>query len=46
MFLSNVLVGWAALEVARTVGRRERERVEGPKPVLSETEGVVAEAHH
>jgi len=29
MFLSNVLVGWAALEVARTVSRREREKVEG-----------------
>ncbi|MBI5842158.1 MAG: NADH-quinone oxidoreductase subunit H [Chloroflexi bacterium] len=38
MFLSNVLVAWAAMEVARTVSRREREKVEGPK--------AVAEAHH
>jgi len=38
MFLSNVLLAWAALEVARTHSRREREKVEGVK--------VVAEAHH
>jgi NADH-quinone oxidoreductase subunit H len=38
MFLSNILVAWAALEVARTVSRREREKVEGPKQVV--------EAHH
>jgi NADH-quinone oxidoreductase subunit H len=29
MFLSNVAVGWIALEVARSVSRREREKVEG-----------------
>jgi NADH-quinone oxidoreductase subunit H len=38
MFLSNVLLAWAALEIARTYSRREREKVEGLK--------VVAEAHH
>ncbi|NJC98386.1 MAG: NADH-quinone oxidoreductase subunit H [Anaerolineales bacterium] len=34
MFLSNVLVAWGALEVARSYSRREREKVEGPKPVV------------
>ncbi|MFT3893962.1 MAG: NADH-quinone oxidoreductase subunit H [Anaerolineales bacterium] len=34
MFLSNVLVGWAALEIARSVSRKEREKVEGPKQVV------------
>ena len=34
MFLSNVVVGWAALEIARSVSRREREKVEGPKQVV------------
>jgi len=29
MFLSNVVVGWVALEVARVYSRREREKVEG-----------------
>jgi NADH-quinone oxidoreductase subunit H len=38
MFLSNVLVGWIALEVARSYGHKEREKVEGPKQVV--------EAHH
>jgi NADH-quinone oxidoreductase subunit H len=32
MFLSNVVVGWVALEIARSYSRREREKVEGPKP--------------
>lgn len=31
MFLANVLTGWAALEIARSVTHRERERLEGPK---------------
>ena len=31
MFLSNVLVGWVALEIARVTSRREREKVEGVK---------------
>ena len=39
MFLSNVLVAWIALEIARSHSRKERERVEGPKP-------VVETAHH
>lgn len=38
MFLSNVLVAWISLEVARSYSRREREKVEGPKQVV--------EAHH
>lgn len=33
MFLSNVLVAWGALEIARSYSRRERERVEGQKAV-------------
>jgi len=39
MLLSNVIVAWVSLEIVRSVSRRERERVEGPKQ-------VVAEAHH
>jgi len=39
MFLSNILVGWGALEIARSYSRKEREKVEGPKP-------VVETAHH
>jgi len=31
MFLSNVLVAWIALEIVRTVSRREREKVEALK---------------
>ena len=38
MFLANVVTGWIALEIARSVTRKERERVEGVKPVV--------EAHH
>ena len=34
MFLSNVVVGWVALEVARTYSRKERERVEGIQQVV------------
>jgi NADH-quinone oxidoreductase subunit H len=45
MFLSNILLAWAALEVARTYSRREREKAEGSKHVLDAVEGV-AEAHH
>jgi NADH-quinone oxidoreductase subunit H len=33
MFLANVLTGWAALEIARAVTRKERERLEGPRKV-------------
>jgi NADH-quinone oxidoreductase subunit H len=32
MFLTNVVLAWIALEVARSYSRREREKVEGPKP--------------
>jgi NADH-quinone oxidoreductase subunit H len=39
MFLSNVVVAWVALEMARSYSRKERERVEGPKE-------VVEAAHH
>jgi NADH-quinone oxidoreductase subunit H len=45
MFLSNIILGWIALEIARSVSRKEREKSEGPKkPTLSSVEG--AEAHH
>jgi NADH-quinone oxidoreductase subunit H len=37
MFLSNVLVAWIALEVARFYSRREREKIEGPKSVAEVT---------
>ena len=38
MFLSNVVLGWVALEIARSYSRREREKVEGVPQVV--------EAHH
>ncbi|MDO9300384.1 MAG: NADH-quinone oxidoreductase subunit H, partial [Anaerolineales bacterium] len=38
MFLSNVIVAWVSLEIVRSIGKKERERVEGVKQV--------AEAHH
>jgi NADH-quinone oxidoreductase subunit H len=34
MFLANVVLGWIALEIARSYSRKERERVEGPKQVV------------
>ena len=34
MFLSNVLLGWVSLELARSYSRREREKVEGPRQVV------------
>jgi len=40
MFLSNVAVGWVALEIARVTSRKAREQVEGAKRVIE------AEAHH
>ena len=40
MFLSNVVVGWVALEIARVTSRKEREKVEGVKRVIE------AEARH
>jgi len=39
MFLSNILVAWVALEIARSYSRKERAKVEAPKP-------VVETAHH
>ena len=33
MFLSNIVVGSIALEIARSYSRKERQRVEGPKAV-------------
>ncbi|HKI54140.1 MAG TPA: complex I subunit 1 family protein [Anaerolineales bacterium] len=39
MFLSNVLIAWIALEIARSYSRKEREKIQGPKP-------VVEAAHH
>lgn len=38
MILSNLVVGWVALEIVRSMAKQEREKVEGVK--------VVAEAHH
>src|ERR1051325_2896083 len=33
MFLSNLVLGWIALELARSYSRKEREKVEGSKPI-------------
>ena len=38
MFLSNVIVAWISLEIVRSIGKKEREKVEGLKPI--------AEARH
>jgi len=38
MFLSNVLLAWIAIEIARSYSRKEREKMEGVKRVV--------EAHH
>jgi len=35
MFVANLVVGWIALEVARSYSRKERERVEGVKKVVT-----------
>jgi len=46
MILSNIIVGWVALEIVRSTAKQEREKIEGvSKPALSSVEGV-AEAHH
>jgi NADH-quinone oxidoreductase subunit H len=34
MFLANVVVGWVALEIARSYSRKERERMEGTRRVV------------
>lgn len=42
MFVSNVLLGWIALEIARAYSRRERRKVEGrktPPAAVSQVEG-------
>jgi NADH-quinone oxidoreductase subunit H len=38
MFLANIALGWIALEIARSYGRKEREKVEGVQQAV--------EAHH
>jgi len=35
MFLSNLALGWIALEIARSYSRKEREKVEGMKKVAT-----------
>lgn len=35
MFLSNIVVAWGALEIARSYSRRERERIEGKQVVAA-----------
>src|SRR5215216_140792 len=40
MFLSNILLGWIALEIARSYSRKEREKTEGSKAA------AIAEAAH
>jgi hypothetical protein len=35
MFLSNVVVGWAALEIVRASARRQRKEIEAPAPTAS-----------
>jgi NADH-quinone oxidoreductase subunit H len=35
MFLSNFILTWVALEIARSVSRRERERLDGLKKVVT-----------
>ena len=34
MFLANILLGWVALEIARSYSRKERERMEGVNQVV------------
>jgi hypothetical protein len=34
MFLSNVVLGWIALEIARSYSQKEREKVEGPRQAV------------
>jgi len=40
MFLSNVGLAWAALEIARSYGRKEREKVEGVKNVVTTSRSI------
>jgi len=39
MFLSNVVIAWIALEIARSYSHKEREKIQGSKP-------AVETAHH
>lgn len=38
MILSNIIIAWVALETVRSVGKKQREKIDGLKPVV--------EAHH
>jgi NADH-quinone oxidoreductase subunit H len=40
MFLSNVVLAWAALTIARSYGRKEREKVEGVKNVVTTSRSI------
>ncbi|MGZ9222690.1 MAG: complex I subunit 1/NuoH family protein [Anaerolineales bacterium] len=40
MFLSNVVLAWAALEIARSYGRKEREKVDGVKNVVTTSRSI------
>ena len=35
MFLSNIVLGWIALEIARAYSHKERKKVEGMKKVAT-----------
>jgi len=40
MFLSNVVLAWAALEIARSYSRKEREKTEGVKKVVTTSQSI------
>jgi NADH-quinone oxidoreductase subunit H len=40
MFLSNVVLAWAALTIARSYSRKEREKVEGVKNVVTTSRSI------
>jgi len=41
MFLSNLVLGWIALEIARSVSRKKREKVEGMKKVATTSRSIL-----
>jgi NADH-quinone oxidoreductase subunit H len=41
MFLSNVVLAWAALEIARSYSRKEREKTEGVKKVVTNSQSTL-----
>ena len=41
MFLSNVVLAWAALEIARSYSRKEREKTEGVKKVVTTSQSTL-----